>query len=352
MPLLKSSSKKAFQKNVETEMEANPGKENRAQNLAIAYSVKRQASKKKKMAHGGKVDIDAKHEDRPMPDESHADAHDQGRSGKKALHDADWTGRPTVAQAQRPSPHPLSQPPGRSLMGSDEEDDLIESIGPGSPEQQPASRYDEEGPNRKGPAVSDMQRQHNNQRPPYAHGGIANKAPHQMGMEHPGDDAPDASMLESHDYGMEAGNPDETHPHTGETESDMLRRHATELAHFAHGGPAGPMNPKLHESQMEPMEDMSMAKEIMHKRKLSHGGSMMAEGGEVDLERNSEEDLNNEDQMSYEAGKKEQYDLRQLKSQPKDSNEKGDAREEAEENQHDKSEVAQIRSKMKKKKAA
>lgn len=54
MPLIKSSSKKAFQKNVETEMDANPGKENKAKNLAIAYSVQRK--NKKKMAIGGAVE--------------------------------------------------------------------------------------------------------------------------------------------------------------------------------------------------------------------------------------------------------------------------------------------------------
>jgi hypothetical protein len=56
MPLIKSKSKKAFEKNVATEMRANPGPENRAQNLAIAYSVKRKAAHKKKMAKGGNVD--------------------------------------------------------------------------------------------------------------------------------------------------------------------------------------------------------------------------------------------------------------------------------------------------------
>lgn len=55
MPLIKKPSKSAFKKNVETEMDANPGKDNRAQNLAIAYSVQRRAKKKPpvKMAEGG-----------------------------------------------------------------------------------------------------------------------------------------------------------------------------------------------------------------------------------------------------------------------------------------------------------
>lgn len=45
MPLIKSSSKKAFQKNVRAEMKAGkPAK----QAVAIAYSVQREAKKKKK----------------------------------------------------------------------------------------------------------------------------------------------------------------------------------------------------------------------------------------------------------------------------------------------------------------
>ncbi len=50
MPLIKSRSKAALQKNIETEMEAHPSKEKRAQNLAIAYATQRRA---KKMAAGG-----------------------------------------------------------------------------------------------------------------------------------------------------------------------------------------------------------------------------------------------------------------------------------------------------------
>ncbi len=41
MPLIKSSSKEALQKNIETEMRANPDPKDRAQNIAIAYAIKR-----------------------------------------------------------------------------------------------------------------------------------------------------------------------------------------------------------------------------------------------------------------------------------------------------------------------
>ncbi len=61
MPLIKSKSKKAFEKNIETEM--NEGKP-QSQSLAIAFSVKRKA-KKKKMADGGRVYEKHEHNDSP-----------------------------------------------------------------------------------------------------------------------------------------------------------------------------------------------------------------------------------------------------------------------------------------------
>ena len=60
MPLVHGKSKKAFEKNVKVE-ESNTGKEHRAQNLAIAYSVQRKA--KKKMAAGGFVKDDQSKEE-------------------------------------------------------------------------------------------------------------------------------------------------------------------------------------------------------------------------------------------------------------------------------------------------
>lgn len=53
MPLIKSASKKALSKNIETEMRAHPEPSKRAQNIAIAYNIQRKAPKRKKMADGG-----------------------------------------------------------------------------------------------------------------------------------------------------------------------------------------------------------------------------------------------------------------------------------------------------------
>jgi hypothetical protein len=101
MPLIHSKSKKAFEKNVETEMRANPNPKDRAQNLAIAYSVKRKAAAKKKMAEGGL--ISAKSEKRPMPSERNNDSRNVSQnSADKPLKDSNWTGQPTTRQAQNP----------------------------------------------------------------------------------------------------------------------------------------------------------------------------------------------------------------------------------------------------------
>jgi hypothetical protein len=84
-------------------------------------------------------------------------------------------------------------------------------------------------------------------------------------------------------------------------------------------------------------EEGSIAERILTKKK-------MAEGGEVDLQDNSDEDLNMEDDLSFDAArKKTYYDLDQLDSQPEDSNEHGDELED--EDSHDM--VDQIRRKMK-----
>ena len=98
MPLIKSKSKRAFEQNVETEMKAHPEASKRAQNLAIAYSVKRKAQAKKKMAEGGA--ISAKDERRPMPKARHDDAAMVARNDNmKPLKDSSWTDTPTERQA-------------------------------------------------------------------------------------------------------------------------------------------------------------------------------------------------------------------------------------------------------------
>jgi hypothetical protein len=330
MPLMSGKSKKAFSKNVETEMDA--GKPQK-QSLAIAYNINRQNTPRKKMAAGGEV-ISAATEKRPSPEQEFADAMDARQNSGNAGYrkPEDWTSAQDTPE-------------------------------------------NEVGATRTGRAVTDMSPQHNNGRAPYAQGGRVKDTGMDL-MEHNDEDdlldsmAPNGNRMEqpkgTYDESqppITSGDPDETHPHTGETQEDMMRRHAMEMEHFAHGGP---MNPKLQQSHLEPDEGDNLVQEIMNSRKhkMAGGGKVrsdqgIGEGdsmfdfpqndGEVDLEGNSKEDRNNEDQMSYRAAGKEQYNLRQLSKQPKNSNEKADSREEDSENVNDESDVKQIRRKMKKK---
>lgn len=85
-----------------------------------------------------------------------------------------------------------------------------------------------------------------------------------------------------------------------------------------------------------------MVDNIMKKRR-------MADGGEVDLDHNSDTELNNEDQMSFDAARKRTYyDAKsQMEDQPMDSNEHGDDLKD--EDEHDM--VDSIRKKMKSKRS-
>lgn len=87
------------------------------------------------------------------------------------------------------------------------------------------------------------------------------------------------------------------------------------------------------------MKHASLAAAIMAKRAKA---KMMAEGGEVDLQANSNENLNMEDQLSFDAARKDTYyDLSQLDEQPEDSNEHSD---DIDSDKHDM--VSSIRKKM------
>lgn len=115
--------------------------------------------------------------------------------------------------------------------------------------------------------------------------------------------------------------------------------------HFALGG-AVDSSPKTsistHEGKLEEEEDMSPAEMADYHARMSEHYQMLADGGEVDLEANSEESPNMEDQMSFKANGKEQYDLRQISKQPEDSNEHGD---EIDSDDHDR--LSEMRKKIK-----
>lgn len=192
MPLFKGKSKAAFSKNVETEMHEGKPQD---QALAIAYSIKR---KKKKMAQGGEADSATEvipdkgwgkiirtgmaeggrvaDQKRPMPDNRYNDSMEISKnSGNKAPVNDQWTDNPTIKQSQKPSLTKLSRP---KFVGSDafsvrdrddvEKDlDRMSSEAPDGYKNQPRARYNEEGADRQGPEVSDMQAEHSTKKAPY-----------------------------------------------------------------------------------------------------------------------------------------------------------------------------------------
>lgn len=126
MPLIHGKSSKAFQHNVKAEMEAHPGPSHRAQNLAIAYAIKRKAQHK---AHGGMVHKDhkekhheghhedvehlhqSKHEDQEM--QMHPEYEEQMAHGgmiETEHHDHDFPDKDhydeEFASGYQPFPHP------------------------------------------------------------------------------------------------------------------------------------------------------------------------------------------------------------------------------------------------------
>lgn len=355
MPLIHSKSKKAFSKNIETEM--NHGKP-QPQALAIAYSVKRKA--KKHMAEGGDPSISAKSEKRPMPSDKHSDSADvRQNSGNKAPGQDSWTDTPTLRQAQRPSRTQLSQPRMvesgviRTKLRSDEHN-LMDKDAPGSPKEEPAKTWDEEGANRQGPESRDLHMKR------MANGGKID--PDHSGNKH--------NKAEDHEYGGMAEEDNQDEPHGLMEDDDQERLPVDEYmaGHFAEGGRAG--------GEMDSYDDDghedSITAAIMARRNRLHdeidsgahdedAAAMYAEGGEIlshgsmdsddsdqaDLSRNADEDANEEDQSSFNALRKENYSesegLRQL-DQPDDSNEHGDKREDDREDRHDR--VSAIRSKM------
>lgn len=280
MPLINKGSKKAFQQNVKTEMEANPDKDSRAQNLAIAYSIKKKNAKKKmasggsvesdfkseretdidrartpeelnmllrhRMAQGGSVEESASDEKRPMPDQTSASSAEARRNSmRKKLEQADWTDDAAVQQV------------GRS-----------KSIMPGEVE----------------------------------------KANFHSGKLGGIDDANDEIEMKM-----------ERESSTDPMDIDSDHDEDIEDAKYADGGDVS--NPKLAASreEMPNADSRSILDELMHRA----AKKKYADGGQVDLDENAREHDNMEDDLSFEALKKENYSESDAldTDQPEDSNE-------------------------------
>lgn len=282
-------------------------------NLATAYGVQR----KKKMAKGGQVNESAKSEARPMPDETDKDSASVSRNDtKKALSQSGWTDQPTVAQAQsKPRVQPIKHPkmvPSNAFSARlrDQESDLETSAKPNNgPQQQPPAIDNEEGADRKGPSVPALKMKK------MAKGGMINE---EVSMSKSEED------MEEHPAGLESDD-DSKKP----SNSEIMSNHVEMLAD------GGMIN---HDEVEDDLHD-SIAAAIMAKKDRMK----MAEGGQVDLDSNAEEQPNSYYHQNEDAALKENYDegMDNLK-QPMDSNEHG--HELSDEDAHDL--VSKIRMKM------
>lgn len=337
MPLIKSKSKQAFKENIEAEMSASKPKN---QSLAIAYGVKKKASHKKKMAEGGA--ISASNEKRPMPDDRHDDSKMVSQNmGKKPLVESGWTDRPDMKQSQKgPKTQPLKHP---KMVGSSayqaklrtDEDYLMDIAAPASPKEQPSKAFDEEDADKSGPSIPDKSRPHSANLNKYAKGGVVSGSPDENSAA-----SAKSSGWVSDEYGSGPEEDEVEHPAGLESDNDQMSPPEDEFMadHFAEGGEVDSMDQPDEEAEIE--HAASIAAAIMAKRK------MMAEGGQVDIESNEEEQPNGFYRQNQEALKEHYGDDLDDMGQPEDSNLTGDFREDERSDRHDM--IGKIMKKMKK----
>ena len=322
MPLIQSKSKKAFNKNVGTEM--NAGKPQK-QSLAIAFSVQRK-NKRKKMAQGGGLEDETPHTGKDEAEMLRMKADKKAYAkGGSVQEDGMDESKPHsgkgATDAFRKAADRKAFAKGGSLedMEESEEKDLMKSASPGPYGAEPKKGYDKK---------------------------------------------------QSH---IQSDGLDEEHPHTGETEADMYRRHAEEMAYFE-GGKVEDFDGD-EESEDEHPENMVEA--IMRKKKKAFS----EDEGNEDLDMSHEHD--EDDSMAARIAKKmaskkkyakggmvtehadegpatdQSYNIKakkywqeegssSYKGQPKDSNEHGDEEEDESENMHDSDIVSRIRNLIKK----
>lgn len=346
-------------------------------------------------------------------------------SGDKSLKDSDWTGRPTVEQAQKESRTNLSRP---KIQGENDFDgnELISADKPDGYGKQPKKSYDEDGADRKGPDVPDMEDEHSTHRKPYAKGGQiepgdiksknmflrtkmepedhdiqARERSEESNLQHGASPSEDEGSSDAKSRNEEGPN------RQGHPVRDMERQHSNGKMPYANGGMTESQEPDQNEEQEERHDSLAAA--IMAKRdrmhamidsgafdmdkavrgyadggeassgdytnssnmdRLAHpidtlvhaftdkkasGGAVKsgskdmdyADGGEVNLKENNQMEHPNRYYHQNEDYALEWPAGDYMPGQPENSNEKGDDREENSENEHDHIEI--MRKKMKSK---
>jgi hypothetical protein len=367
VPLIKGKSKPAFEHNFKAEMKAGKPKD---QSLAIAYDVKRRSNKK--MAEGGEVT--AKTESRPMPNKRYNDSRDLFQNDHaKASHEDSWTDTPTERQATA-SPKPKLQPIRPKIASSGvfktrhldahgnpldkDELHLEQRDPPASDKQQPPEYDNEKGPNRQGPSVSALKMKkmaeggpvpHERRLEEYGPASEEDEVEHPAGLESDNDEMapPESEYMAQHfeDGGEVSSGTTDIHDESnskkmrgmskgaesgGPSLSDALDNVKSELFGKAFGGKIGDEEDEEHHA--------SIASAIMARRQK------MAEGGQVDIEENAEEQPNEYYHENEDEVLKENYDegMHSYHSETDDE----DGRILPDEDEHENSMISAIRRKM------
>jgi hypothetical protein len=358
------------------------------------------------MAEGGEVN--AKNERRPMPNNTYDDT----KMANKNRHMRDngedgWTDKPTEKQAVanngrmvKPIKRPRMVPSDAfSTKLYDQEGNLQATLHPSQPDTQPDKDYDEDGANRQGPKVPDMADTHSTHKKPYAKGGEVeeqdykhpkNKYEHDLTSDMPSEDegemrarhmnelraagyGPDVpDMEDAHstgkkpyagggkvsDYGMEEHTEEDENPaHDKHSSDDSEDQPEDEEKMEDEDSIAAAIMAKKHphamsDSDMDEMINLYEGGEITEHSDdiLSHGSMDSDDSDQADLSRNHDEDANEEDQASWNALRKENYNDSDLDiDNPRDAAMKGDSEESDSEDDHDEDMVSAIRRNMKKK---
>lgn len=304
MPLIKGRSKKSFEKNLKTELSEGKPKD---QSLAIAYSIKRKSPKK--MAEGGRITADS----------SDSDELDMIK-GK-------------------------ASPSGLPMSAKSEGMPTVDSITPEELQMIHRHRMAQGGmvPNFKdeGMASIDSDQDQHGSEMLDSHPTMGRKEKDWTADGHTTIDDANDDRDEHMISGNRPGRSQVPRAATSRPSADDSRTDRDEDMLNQKPPRAGGWSGSLDEDEAEKDDyntDFDLVSHIMKKRKK------FAEGGMVDLQKNANEEKNNEDDLSYDAIRKDTYyDNDQLSKQPMDSNEHGD--ELSDEDSHDM--VGQIRKRMK-----
>lgn len=345
--IIHGASPKSFKHNVEHEMDKHPGKSHRAQDLAVAYSVQKEA-KKKRMAQGGDVEK-GKHAD------NHAYNYDDTQSAKGVNKVA-----PVYNQTENRMEHGNSEGglPAKRAYGPSKaakrhhEETLSELRSMPKPKLEGLARGGEVEHDHK-----ELERKMSMRQPKHAklspkkHANILHGKTFKVRSHDEEDEMP--KMAEGGKVQDDMGSEDErlaehdrpSHEDPSVVSEEMGAKPEEDGEHV----------PAAHEDLSGPPEDEYMAD---HDQLLAHGGEAhsivdrimqrrrMAEGGQVDIDENEEEQPN-EFYEQNEAAMKENYDEAMDDIDEGHSPSIDDPEESREENEDDADMISQIRRRMK-----